>query len=873
METLLLKTKLNMPVMRESVIQRQRLVDQLNADLWTEEGFARKLTLISAPAGYGKTTAAVEWLEDYPGQVLWLSLDEKDNDPARFIAYLAAAFQEVEAKIGAQTVQMLRSPQPPQVETLITALINDLAGIQSPLILALDDYHLIQTPKIHEMVQFFLEHQPSHLHQVVLTREDPLLPVSRLLSRGQAVEIRQEDLRFTTGESAEFLNQTMGVKLPRADIEALQRRTEGWVAGLQFAALSLQGHPDLQNFVQLFTGSNRYILDYLFEEVFNRQPATVQDFLVKTSILNQLTAELCDAVVERKDSQEVLLALERSNLFIVPLDLSREWYRYHRLFRDLLRHRLEIRDRSAESALHMRASEWYEANNMQAEAVQHALLAKEWSRASELVLGLSNIMMKDGEIVTLLGWFKQFPEQVMHGDPELCLEFIWVLILTGQNDPAEAWLSHVESFTRDMPQHHGSLVSAQAYLARTRGDIPATIELSEKALTLIPQDDQATRGILAINLGITYWHVGQMEQAEKTLQEAQTLAQATGNNYALLSAMVFLGRVQAVRGNLDHAARIFKQAIEKGRKAPIVGLAHLDLGALCYEWNDLNACRDHLQRGQVINKMSGNIEFQAAGYMLQARLESAIGNQSAYTTTLMKIRELVHSGEIPNPTCNRSMALLVEMALKQGDLLEAEQLVEQLEADVDAHPFYRYIGLAKERLLIAQNKKSEAAQRLQVKTKSADQAQWAYGGIATRILESIAAENQAAGFEILMGALSRSRAEGYLRVYADHGQILVANLLEAARRGLYPEYIERILASIRQGVEIETAAAKQVEKLSERELEVLRLISVGLSNREIAEQLYLSPGTIKTHVHNICGKLGVSNRTQAVMHARDLKII
>ena len=868
-----MKTKLNMPVLGESLIHRQRLVDQLNSDLLAEGGFARKLTLISAPAGYGKTTAAVEWLSDARGQVLWLSLDEDDNDPARFIAYLVAAFQEVDAGIGTQTMQMMQSPQPPAVETLITALINDLTVLKTPLMLALDDYHFIQTAKIHEMVSYFLEHQPNHVHQVVLTREDPLLPVSRMLARGQALEIRQEDLRFTSSESADFLGQKMGVKLTKTDMEALQRRTEGWAAGLQFAALSMQGNPDLQNYVQQFTGSNRYILDYLFEEVFNRQTAAVQEFMMNTSILNQLTAELCDAIVERENSQQVLLELEKGNLFIVPLDLSREWYRYHRLFRDLLRHRLQIHEPSQEAELHLKSSEWYEEHGMPAEAVQHALMAKEWSRAGDLVLGLSNRMMKQGEIVTLMGWFKQFPEVVMRGNPKLCLEYAWVLILAGQNEAADSWLQYIESVTREMPEHHGSLVSAQAFVARTKGDIPATIEFSEKALTLIAEDDKDTRGVLAINLGITYWHVGQMERAEKSLLEAQSLAQETGNIYALLSAIVFLGRVHAVRGNLRQAARGFENAIEKGGNAPIVGLAYLDLAAIHYEWNELNTCRGYLEKGQALNQASGNLEFLSAGYMLEARLENALGNQEAQAAALRKVQELVQGGVIPTPNHNRCLAFLVEMALGTGDVLAAEQLVNQLEMDVDAHPFYRYIGLANERLLIAQEEYPTAAKGLREKTITADQANWVYGAIVTRILGSTATGGGDGGFELFAEALERSQDEGYLRVYADHGQAVVPNLIEATRRGMNTEYIQQILASIRQDEALEIAAASQVEKLSARELEVLRLIAVGLSNREIAEQLYLSPGTIKTHVHNICGKLGVSNRTQAVVHARDLNLI
>jgi LuxR family maltose regulon positive regulatory protein len=873
MEDLLLKTKLNMPVSRGNVVIRQRLINQLNAGLWAADGFARRLTLVSAPAGFGKTTAAMEWLLSLDVQVLWLSLDEEDNDPVRFMTYLVAAFQQVDTDIGTRTLEMLQSPQPPQAETLITLLINDLTGKPTPIILTLDDYHFIQNPLIHELVSFLLEHQPAQIHQVILTREDPLLPVSRLLSRGQASELRQDDLRFTPGETADFLNRTMGIKLSREDVDALQRRTEGWVAGLQLAALSMQGQADLHNFVKFFAGSNRYILDYLFEEVFTRQTADVQEFLVRTSILNQLTAELCDEVAERSDSQDLLESLERSNLFIVPLDLSREWYRYHRLFRDLLRHRLHIREEEVETHLHLRASIWYEAHGFQSDAVHHALAAKEWDRASELLLSTSDRMIKQGEIVTLLGWFAQFPDEVLRADPELCLEYVWPLILTGQNELAGSLLAHVEEFTKDMPQFHGRLTCAQAYLARTSGDIPATIALSERALKLIPKTDTSMRGILSVNLGIAYWHTGQMEQAAQALGEAQVAAQESGNSYALLAALIFLGRVQAVRGNLHQAARIFQQAIKNGKRTPIVGLAHLDLGALHYEWNDLKSCREHVLQGQMINEISGNVEFQVAGYMLLVRLESALGNTNAISEALDKIQELEQTGEVPAPTRNRSKALQIEMALRQGDLLGAKQLANQLNADVDAHPFYRYIGLARERLLIAQDGKLEAARRLRAKSEIADQAEWVYGGIVIKILESITMESDESGLELLTEALSQSQPEGYIRAYADHGQILVPNLMEAAQRGESPEYIGKILAAIGEEADRDTSSTALVEQLSEREIEVLRLVSAGLSNREIAEKLYLSPGTIKTHVHNICGKLGVTNRTQAVMHARDLNII
>jgi LuxR family maltose regulon positive regulatory protein len=873
MDNLLLKTKLNLPVSREKVIVRQRLLDQLNDGLLGTDGFARRLTLISAPAGYGKTTVAVEWMLSLGLQMLWLTLDEEDNDPVRFTGYLVAAFQQVDEDIGTRSLEMLQSPQLPQAEVLITPLINDLAARPSPLIFALDDYHFIQNSIIHQMVGFLLEHQPPHLHQVILTREDPLLPISRLLSRGQACEVRQDDLRFSSGETAVFLNRTMGLKLRREDIAALQRRTEGWIAGLQLAGLSLQGLPDLHGFVRSFAGSNRYILDYLFEEVYSRQTPEVQEFLVSTSILTRLTGGLCDSVVQRSDSFDLLESLERLNLFIVPLDQSREWYRYHRLFRDLLLHRLSIREGTSEKSLHLRACEWYQAHGFHSNAVQHALAASDWKRARELVIELSEDMLKRGEIVTLLTWFKRFPDAFVRASPQLCLTYIWTLILTGRNELAESLLANVESLVQDEPQFLGDIASVQAYLARTRGDVVGTIEYSQRALELIPETNQTARGIVAVNLGIAYWHTGQMEEATQALMESQIAAQETGNFYVQLASLIFLGRVKAVQGELHQAAKMFQRAIQRGKTAPLVALAHNDLGALHYEWNNLSAAREHLLQGQEINQNSGNIEFQVADYMLLARLESALGNNNAARGALEMLQELEQTGQIPAPNRNRSLAIQVETNLRLGDLLAAQQLAGLLTMDVDAHPFYRFVGLIQERLLIAQELKQEAARRLIPKSEAADRAGWVYGSIAVRILQALAAEDQESGIRFLSEAVKRSHQESFLRIFADYGQVLAPMLTEAARRGIKPEYIGRILSTIREETGRDDSASAIVEQLSDRELEVLRLVAAGLSNREIASKLYLSPGTVKTHVHNICCKLGVTNRTQAVVRAKNMNLI
>ncbi len=447
MDQILLATKLYPPVIRENLVHRARLVNQLQTGLSAEAGFGRKLTLISAPAGYGKSTLAAEWLANAPASAVWLSLDDSDNDPARFMAYLLAAFQGVNASLGVTAQSMFRAPQPPPAELVLTALLNDLAAAE-PLILVLDDYHAIHNQLIHKLVATLLERQPATLHLVILTREDPLLPVSRLLARGQAHQLRQDDLRFALSETAEFLSRTMGLFLPPADLAELQLRTEGWIAGLQLAAISIQGHPDRQEFIASFAGSSRFILDYLFEEVFERQPAATQEFLLKTSLLERLTGGLCDLVAGRNDSASLLESLERANLFISPLDASRQWYRYHHLFQELLRHRLNFKGKGEVDRLHQAASQWYEAHGYLADAIGHALAADDWGPSSRLIQQAAGDLLKRGEVATLLGWFQRFPIELVQSDPGLCFTFGWPLILSGQLELAEALLSIAEAAAR-----------------------------------------------------------------------------------------------------------------------------------------------------------------------------------------------------------------------------------------------------------------------------------------------------------------------------------------------------------------------------------------------------------------------------------------
>ncbi|MBC8450567.1 MAG: hypothetical protein H8D78_22765 [Chloroflexi bacterium] len=492
----LLSTKLYVPPVRPELVPRPRLIERLNA------GLHRKLTLVSAPAGFGKTTLLSEWTQQSEFSVAWVSLDRDDSDPARFWAYFIAALQTVQADVGEGALAVFQSPQPPPIEAILTTLINEIATLPDPFALVLDDYHLIQAQPIHSALAFLLDHLPPQIHLVIAGRADPPLPLARLRGRGQLTELRETDLRFTLDEAATFLNQVMGLGLSAEDVAALEARTEGWIAGLQMAALSMRGRKDIPGFIAAFTGSHRYILDYLMEEVFQQQSADVQDFLLKTSILERFTAPLCDAIAEREDSHDVLLALERANLFIVPLDESRQWYRYHRLFADLLRHRLQIAGpQDLVPHLHTRASQWYEAEGFAAGAVHHALAGSDWERAATLILDVSETMLKRGELVTLLGWLQALPAEVVRVRPQLCLTYGWALILTGQLDAAESYLGQAEGAAQDDAALLGDIVSAQAFIARIRGDDSRTIELSQRALSLLPQDDLSARSIVAVNLG------------------------------------------------------------------------------------------------------------------------------------------------------------------------------------------------------------------------------------------------------------------------------------------------------------------------------------------------------------------------------------
>ena len=872
MPSSLLTTKLYIPPSRPNLVSRPRLTERLNGAM------ACRLALVSAPAGFGKTTLVTEWLGNVGQPATWLSLDEADNDPARFFTYLVAALQEVDPNIGQAAQAMLQAPQPPSPESLLTSLINDIAATPRPFILVLDDYHLIHTLAIHQQLGFLLEHQPPQMHTVIATREDPSLPLSRLRARGQMMEIRRAELQFTAKETADFLRRTMRRELSQADIDSLQERTEGWAAGLQLVVLSMRGSGDVNGLIQSFTGSHRYILDYLIEEVFQQQPRGVQDFLLKTSILDRFTAPLCNAVTGRNDCRDLLFALEGANLFLFLLDPSRQWYRYHRLFADLLRHRLQVKLKGQVPRLHQKASLWYAANGLPEDAMRHALAASDWERAADLILsGTGDDLLNRGQMVTLLGWYRAIPEEVMRANPRLCVERSWPLILTGQIDTAESYLLQAEQTSQEQGFEDtvlpGAMATAEAYIARVRGDIPRVIELSKKALSLLPPDDLSARSVVAVNLGIVQWHAGRLTEAERALAEAQHAARGTENDTARVAALVFLNRLQVARGRLGRAAASCRQMIEQSGQLPMVALAHHDLGRLLYEWNELDTAADHLEQGIDLSRHSGNTEFLVSGCGTLAVIRQAQDDAAAAQDALQEATRLIEHPGISPATRLHVLASRILVALGQGDLYASSLAAEQspkLE-QAGSLPDYLFLMLARVRLLLAQGRRVAAAEQLAALRGMASRAGWESVAGQARALQALAAPRPDEAPAILTEALEWAEPEGYVRTFVDLGEPMAALLRETAARGIAPEYVQKLLAAFSRPPTPPRPHAQQlIDPLTDRELDVVRLLASGQTNQEIARALFVSVNTVRTHLKNIYGKLDVHNRREAAARAKRL---
>jgi len=874
-----------------------------------------RLTLICAPAGFGKSTLISEWLAGCRRPAAWLSLDEGDSDPTRFLAYLVAALRTVAADIGEGVLGMLGSPQPPPTESVLTILLNEIATVPDDFVLVLDDYHAINARSVDDALAFLLEHLPPQVHLVIATREDPNLPLARLRGRGQLSELRAADLRFTSSEAAEFLNQVMGLDLSAEDIGALETRTEGWIAGLQLAALSMRGREDVPGFIRAFAGDNRYILDYLVEEVLQRQPERVRSSLLQTSIIDRLSGPLCDAVTGQEEGNARLEALERGNFFVVPLDDKRHWYRYHHLFADVLFAHLMAEQPAQISTLHRRASEWYEHNGSVADAIRHALSARDFERAADLVELAVPAIRRSRQEATLLGWLQALPDEVLHVRPVLSAVYAGALLQGGEFEgvdarlqDAERWLDTTadrrarpdalsaemvvvdEEEFRRLP---GSIAVFRAGQALALGDVPETVTYARRALDLVPEDDYFRRGAAAAILGLASWTSGDLEAAHRSyadgmvsLQKAGYISDAVGGSIALADIRIAQGRLREAMRTYEHALQLATEHGEptmRGTADMYVGMSELHR-----EHDDLEDATQHLLRSKEQGEHTGFPQNPYRWRVAMARIREAQGDPDGALDLLGEAEILYVSDFFPN--VRPIAALKTRIWVAQGRLGEALDWAR--EQGLSAHDDLSYLREFEHstlaRVLLARYKSDqeersihEAMGLLERLLQAAEEGERTGRVSEILVLQALAHEAQGDSPSALVPlerALTLAEPEGYVRVFVDEGPPMAQLLSEAAARGIMPGYTGKLLAAFEADSHdsphpIAPASQPLGEPLSQRELEVLRLIAQGLSNREISERLFLAIITVKGHNRNIFRKLQVRRRTEAVAHARELGLL
>lgn len=883
-----IRTKISAPRVRKGLVQRQELFRKLDA------GLDRKLTVISAPAGYGKTTLAASWLSSarsvpkspQPGSC-WFSLDMEDNDPVRFATYLTAALGSTDQSLGEELRGLLQASQSLAMQVFVTAMIDAVFRLEKEFIVVLDDYHLIVNKQIHEGLAFLLEHQPPQLHLLILTREDPPLPLSRMRARRELTEIRFEKLRFSREDAEVFLVDVMGLALTEHEIAALEIRTEGWITGLQLAALSIRGRDDVADFVESFSGSHRYILDFLVDEVFMRQSDSMQDFLLQTAVLDRLTAPLCNSVTGRSDSQDILMEAEQANLFFVALDDSREWFRFHQLFADLLRERLRRSSYSAD-LLHRHASRWYEDNNYVREAIKHALAGNNMDRAALLMESISEELLRRGQVTTLIGWRQALTDEIIYGRPKLCLEFAWAFGLARRVDEADCLLEPILAIAADVPDLLGEVLILQAHIARTRHDIPGTITLSQKARELIPAEDINARGILGINLGVAYMYNGDLAEAKAVLEEAAQDLQKAENYHGAVMALGFVGQIKAIYGRLHEAAAIQRRTIQIGMEnmaQPATGRAHVNLAAILYEWNELDAAANHLQQARKLSRRTGDAAVEWDACRVLAKVHQATGDDLDAIEVMGLANEAARNGDAPANARLANVLVHMQLALQQKDLALAESLARDIYELAPQLPVMRYDllvnagsltaipGIVWALFLIEQERFQEAAELL---AACYDEARYPYDQISTRLALARASADEEVALDTVIAAISQAQGEGYVRSFVDSGAALAPLLGSTKVTKLCLDFVEelgRSFAVEENSYQSSGGSQPLIEPLSERELEILQLLAKRQTNAEIAQAITVSVNTVKTHLQHIYEKLGVHDRRTAVAKAEDLRLL
>lgn len=899
MKTIVLATKLHQPTPPSRGISRQRLVDRLNHG-W-EAG--RPLTLVSAPAGFGKSTCISEWFSQLDAPVAWLSLDTADDDPARFLAYFVAALQKLDKTLGFELNSILETGQTLPTESIATILLDDILHLDRRLLLVLDDFQNIQERSILELLAMLITNLPSQLHLVIITREDPLIPLARLRANNQMTEIRAEDLRFTSSESEQFFLKTMGLALPEEDLRILENRIEGWVAGLQLVGLSIYGRENPSVFIANLSGTQRHILSYLTEEVLNHQTTELQNFLVETSVLDKLCGELCDAVTGRSDSGRLLDRMFAANLFLIPLDGEQHWYRYHHLFTDLLRSQQSRISKERIIQLHRNASQWFDGVGMAAEAIEQALAGQDFGKAVKLLEQHAMGFAMQGYVKTVDGWMQTIPPALHSQSPRAHLAFASVYLMSGNYAEVAKNLNQAEAALFQSPAEGESEISEaaalqsewyaiQSNLLNVQGKPAESLAAAAKSLKLARPEQFHILGIAYLGMGGAYRLTGEYPRLVEAYQKAIQNSRAAGNLLAEMLSSTALALMAIQHGQLHFAHQIGMDAVDRYAQShklppPVSGSVYGVLGLVEYEWDQLEKARKHFSRALQLNTLGGHNAGIVFAKVLLARLAQAEGNLSEATRLVNEAVRLIPLG-VPAWLRPEVVAQQVRIYLGQNNLVSAEAVLNQfLGSYLELEKFpSELIFIAHLRVLLHQVQAGRSLDQLQAPFQLADQIldealQRRRLGIALEMtlvliqLQSCAGEKETA-LDGLSKALQLAESEGYVRTFVDAGQEIAGLLKIAQKRNIYPETVNKLLAAFPTVKTSSAPVLEQpglVEPLSERELDVLRLMSEGLTNPEIATRLYISMSTVKTHLIHIYGKLNVRNRAEAVLKAKNLAIL
>lgn len=897
MSSALLQTKLYVPATRPDLVVRPHLLARLNQGMHDPT----RVILVSAPAGFGKTTLVSAWLAQLDRQatlaphVGWLSLGEDDNDPVQFLHYVVAALQTAMPDVGRHTLAVAQSSPPPPLDKLTITLLNELATLSHPILLVLDDYHALTTLAIHETVNFLIDHMPPMLRLVIVTREDPPLALSRLRVRQQLTEIRAADLRFTEDEAREFLNQVMALELTPGDVATLEACTEGWIAGLQLAALSLRSTTDRAGFIQTFAGSHRFLTDYLVDEVLSRQPAGIQTFLQRTSILERFCADVCDALLAHEESREILRQLEQTNLFLISLDNQRHWYRYHHLFAEFLRARLYEHEPDFVPDLYHRAIDWFEQNDLPREALHYALKARDYERAADLIEVLAPEVLVQDHHMLIVQWADALPPALVQQRAYLCAYLGWAWSITGEMETASTWLDRAETLSTQLDPDQarviqGHVATHRAYIVMLRGKHTHGIPLAHRALELLPAHETALRTRAMTSLGTAYIYAGQLQEAKQTSQQAIDIAQSLGSLPLAMFGYSALGSAFKDGGDLEQARNVYQQLLDLSEDltgspdGPLTGYAYIELGVIWREQHELDQAIEQLNKGVRLCREWQQGEALAVGLLECVETHRLRGEYAQAEAFLAEVRTLAAA---MSPWAIQLVdAFAARVALSQGDMATVAHWAAHsgLEKATD-HAAACDTGYARIsecpaliRLYLATGRAKQAlditdylCQRERV---SGRMRRWLIFLILHAAALDTLGEHERA-LRALTEAVEHAAPHNNARPFVDHARTLLPYL-----RRLPPTPFRDRLLSLMDVTETDTPAPAAspaetglLDPLNEREIQVLRLMAAGMSNREIASELFLSVNTIRWYASQLYSKLNVSRRGEAVARARELNLL